>query len=162
MHRRLLSFPKRSASLTGAARGRRQVTSHQLLKEKEKAAAAAAEEARVAELAKKREVTEASYGALVEGSNPNREEGAVEARSVEAAISALAIGPDTPEDRNPEKCARTPPVCLVAGPRMHFFVCVLQGTHSLTWVYLCLFCLSTVRHYRPGCACSRSESRDKL
>ena len=120
------------------------MTSHQLLKEKEKAAAAAAEEARVAELAKKREVTEASYGALVEGSNPNREEGAVEARSIEAAISALAIGPDTPEDRNPEKCACTPPVCLATGPRMHLFVFVCMvyiGAYGSTFAcFVCPLC----------------------
>lgn len=90
------------------------MTSHQLLKEREKEAAAAAGEARAAELAKRREVSEASYGALVEGANPNREEGVVEARSVDAAISALALGPDTPEDRNPEKCA--PPARLAGCP----------------------------------------------
>ena len=50
-------------------------------------------------------MSEASYGALVAGANPNREEGVVEARSVDAAISALSLGPDTPEDRNPEKYA---------------------------------------------------------
>jgi len=81
------------------------VTTHQLLKEKEAAAAAAAAAAAEQELVKKREVSAASYGALVAGANPNREEGVVEARSVEAAISALSTGADAPEDRNPEKCA---------------------------------------------------------
>ncbi|KAK9841833.1 hypothetical protein WJX81_006114 [Elliptochloris bilobata] len=79
------------------------VTTHQLLKDREKAAVAAADEAKAAQLAKRREVSEASYGALVEGANPNREEGVAEARSVDAAISVLSLGPDTPEDRNPEK-----------------------------------------------------------
>jgi len=91
-----------------APRARVQVTTHQLLKEKEAAAAAAAAAAAEQELIKKREVSAASYGALVAGANPNREEGVVEARSVEAAISALSTGADAPEDRNPEKCASLP------------------------------------------------------
>ncbi len=41
----------------------------------------------------------------VDVANVNREEDTVEARSVEAALSALAVGETTPEDRHPERYA---------------------------------------------------------
>ncbi len=49
------------------------------------------------------QVTEDDYAQRVEVENPNREEDAVEARSVEAALSALTVGEATPEDRHPER-----------------------------------------------------------
>ncbi len=52
------------------------------------------------------QVTVDDYSQLVEVENPNREEDTVEARSVEAALSALAVGESTPEDRHPERCGK--------------------------------------------------------
>ena len=49
------------------------------------------------------QVTEDDYVQVVDAANPNREDDAVEARSVEAALSALAVGEATPEDRHPER-----------------------------------------------------------
>lgn len=52
------------------------------------------------------QVTEDDYSQLVEAENPNREEDTVEARSVEAALSALTVGESSPEDRHPERCGK--------------------------------------------------------
>lgn len=49
------------------------------------------------------QVTEDDYVQVVDAANANREDDAVEARSVEAALSALAVGEATPEDRHPER-----------------------------------------------------------
>ena len=51
------------------------------------------------------QVTEDDYVQAVDVENVNREEDTVEARSVEAALSALAVGETTPEDRHPERSA---------------------------------------------------------
>ena len=51
------------------------------------------------------QVAEEDYGQLVESENINREEGAVNASGLEAAVAALVVGDSSPEDRHPEKCA---------------------------------------------------------
>lgn len=54
------------------------------------------------------QVSEEAYASAVEVANVNREEGGVEARSVEAALEALAVtvGGDAAAaaDRHPERC----------------------------------------------------------
>ena len=78
-----------------------QVTSHQLNLQQEadrKAQQATAEEAA---MAKKRVVTEDSYGELVDSQNVNRAANGVEARNVTEALAALGVQEE--EDKHPER-----------------------------------------------------------
>lgn len=75
---------------------------------REEEAAAKEAEAKERALAAKREVTADSYSKLVESQNMNRQEDAVDARSMEQAIdalSSLAVTPDAGAavDKHPEK-----------------------------------------------------------
>ena len=51
----------------------------------------------------RREVSEDHYARLVEIENANREDVAVDARNLDAALKQMAIGGATPEDKHPEK-----------------------------------------------------------
>lgn len=86
------------------------VTHHQLDLTREAEAAEAAEAAKQRQLAARRELDEAAYSRMVETENINRQEEAVEARSVEAAIDALsALSPGGQEgaaEKHPEKRMR--------------------------------------------------------
>ncbi|GBF94183.1 hypothetical protein Rsub_07170 [Raphidocelis subcapitata] len=84
------------------------VTHHELALTREADSAAAAEAARQRQLEARREVDEASYSRLVESENTNRQEDAVEARSMEAAIDALgSLSTSEPAvDKHPEKRMR--------------------------------------------------------
>ena len=98
-------------------------------------------------------MSEASYGALVEGANPNREEGVVEARSVDAAIAALALGPDAPEDRNPEKCA--PPCAPGALPAARRSLSLCGGPPPcLTAAQALMSFMHQSRHAVPAVPCT--------
>lgn len=52
------------------------------------------------------QVTEDSYVQLVAAANANRDDGTVDARSMDAALAALSTSDDGAEDRHPERCAR--------------------------------------------------------
>lgn len=86
----------------------RQVTHHELHKLREEEQAAREAEARERALAAKREVSADSYSKLVDSVNINRQEDAVEARSMEQAIDALstlsvAADSGAAADKHPEK-----------------------------------------------------------
>lgn len=84
-----------------------QVTAHQLAKQKEVDQKSQEQERKEKAAVAKRSVTEDSYAALVDVTHDNRVDDAVDARSLNAAISALGItaspGADA-EDRHPERC----------------------------------------------------------
>lgn len=84
-----------------------QVTHHDLQQMQEEEASRREAEARDRALAAKREVTVDSYSRLVDTENVNRQEDAVEARSMEQAIDALSTLAVAPEpasvDKHPEK-----------------------------------------------------------
>lgn len=88
------------------------VTHHELSQMRDAEEAAREAEQRERALAARREVTVESYGRLVDSANTNRQDDAVDARSVEQAIGALAQlsvagGADSPAaDKHPEKRAR--------------------------------------------------------
>lgn len=97
-----LSKPKS----TKTAKVSEKVTRHQLDQQKAFEAKLKEQQLKEKELAAKREVSEDSYGKLVETENTNREEDVIEARSVEAALQALGVD-DTPDaDKHPEKRVR--------------------------------------------------------
>jgi hypothetical protein len=78
------------------------------------------------------QVTEDSYGQLVDTENVNiREEGDVDARSVEAALAALSTSEASPEDRHPERCG--PPALHALQPCAAYNgslgCCTVAGTH---------------------------------
>jgi hypothetical protein len=51
------------------------------------------------------QVSEEAYASTIEVENVNRQEGVVEARSVDAALEVLSLaGSDAAADRHPEKC----------------------------------------------------------
>ena len=59
------------------------------------------------------QVTEDSYTQLVDTENVNvREPGEVDARSIEAALTALSTSEGTPEDRHPERCVFLVLACM--------------------------------------------------
>ncbi len=120
-----------------------QVTSHQLQLQQEadkKAQQAAAEEAAKA---KKRVVTEDSYGQLVDSQNVNREATDVEARSVTAALSALGV--QESEDKHPERYVPLLMHVVTLGTRVSFmhtahanWCVMLDGqTHDVIWRCCC-------------------------
>lgn len=80
-----------------------QVTANQLAQQKEAELRQREAATKDAAKAQKRVVSEEQYSQLVEGENLNREDDAVEARSVTEAISALELNDSAPGDAHPEK-----------------------------------------------------------
>ena len=80
-----------------------QVTANQLAQQKESEQQHQASAAQEAAKARKRMVSEEQYSQLVEGENLNRDDDAVEARSVTAAISALKLDEQSAGDAHPER-----------------------------------------------------------
>lgn len=71
-----------------------QIAQNKAKQEKEEAA----RQAQLAE-AQRRQVSEADYEKMVDVSNTNRQDDVIEARSVEAALSALSVGDEGPDER---------------------------------------------------------------
>lgn len=82
------------------------VTAHQLYLQKEAEKRRQAQQAAAGLDENKRTVTEEDYAAQVDVEIDNRAAVAVDARSVDAALSQLSIGGDSTSDRHPEKRAK--------------------------------------------------------
>jgi hypothetical protein len=83
-----------------------QVTHHELDKLREAEAAEREAEQKEKAMAARREVSATSYSRMLEVENTNRQEDAVDARSMEQAIDALSslgVAEASPVDKHPEK-----------------------------------------------------------
>ena len=91
------------AKLAAKKPPQKKVTQHalQLASEAERKKQAALAEQRSGEV--RREVSEDQYAQQVEVENLNRDDVAVDARSLDAALAQMTVGGGTPEDRHPEK-----------------------------------------------------------
>ncbi len=128
--------------------GARKVTHHELRLQADAERREQAAEADKRKAAARREVDEDEYARMVEVENRNRVEGEVEARSMEAALAALAMDDKGEVDRHPErygggyyqtKCMGMQFLCIWAHiPCVygHTFP-VYMGTHSLCiWAHI--------------------------